>query len=80
MRPGEQVEPKVLRVGSGLGELSEFFITPHANIDFAVSCHVLHQGQLPLTRCSGKDFQQERFAPAAAASFHGDTVLAGMLF
>ena len=38
------------------------------------------QGQLPLTRCSGKDFQQERFAPAAAAPFHGDTVLAGMLF
>ena len=38
------------------------------------------QGQLPLTCCSGKDFQQERFAPTAAAPFHGDTVLAGMLF
>src|SRR5690348_6016333 len=38
------------------------------------------QGQLPLTACSGKDFEQERFAPAAAAPLHGDTVLAWMLF
>jgi len=41
---------------------------------------ILPQGQLPLTACSGKDFEQERFAPAAAAPLHGDTVLAWMLF
>ena len=38
------------------------------------------QGQLPLNRCPSKDFQQELFAPAAAAAFHGDAVFAGMLF
>ena len=38
------------------------------------------QGQLQLSLCSGKDFEQERFAPAAAAAFHGGAVLARMLF
>jgi hypothetical protein len=39
-----------------------------------------HQGQLQLKRFTGKDFCQEFVAPAASAAFHGDAVLAGMLF
>ena len=37
------------------------------------------QGQLPLKRYSGKDFEQEVFVPAAHAAFHDRAVLAGML-
>ena len=40
---------------------------------------ITEQGQLPLSRCRQKDFQQELLAPAAGAAFHHDTILAGML-
>ena len=37
------------------------------------------QGQLLLRLCAGKDFDQERFAPATSAAFHCQAVLARML-
>src|SRR5208282_4545350 len=39
----------------------------------------LIQGQRPLKRCSGKDFQQEVFVPTTTAAFHGKAVAVGML-
>jgi hypothetical protein len=44
-----------------------------------VPIHSDHQGQLQLKRYPGKDFQHERFAPAAGSASHGDTVFAQML-
>ena len=41
---------------------------------------VLVQGQLPLSRCSGKDFQEEVVAPATTAALHDDAFFARMLF
>ena len=40
---------------------------------------VAPQGQRPLKRCSGKDFQQEVFVPTTTAAFHGKAVAVGML-
>ena len=37
------------------------------------------QGQRPLKRCSGKDFQQEVFVPTTTAAFHCKAVAVGML-
>jgi hypothetical protein len=48
--------------------------------DFAKADQELIQGQLQLKRFAGKDFYQEFLAPAAGAAFHGDAVLARMLF
>jgi hypothetical protein len=37
------------------------------------------QGQLPLRRCTGKDFEHEVLVPTAATAFHGDAFPARML-
>jgi hypothetical protein len=54
-------------------------ISGHFCLSDTVTCRLQVQGQLQLNRCSHKDFQHEVFIPAAAAAFHHDAVLAGML-
>src|SRR5581483_2636502 len=52
-----------------------------AQVRFVLSCAAVigDQGQLQLSCCSDKDFQQEVFVPAATAAFHRDAVSGGML-
>ena len=38
------------------------------------------QGQRPLNRCSGNDFQHEVFVPTTTAAFHDKARAVGMLF
>lgn len=64
-----------------LGEIIELRNWLKANMvnQTVAAIPYLTQGQLQLTLCSGKDFEQEVVAPAAGAAFHGDAVLLGML-
>jgi hypothetical protein len=64
-----------------VGQDKEFSTLLDGFVKFKLSSDKLtNQGQLPLKRYTRKNFCQELVAPAASAAFHGDAVLAGMLF